>query len=280
MRILITGGSGDLGRPLSRIAASQHEVLATFFRTSHIGGGQAAQLDIRDGDSVLQLVGVFQPDAIIHTVTANHGPDDVGEVDVLGASHIADAAARYSAYLIALSTDMIFDGTRAPYREDAPPAPLSAYAEAKVAMERHIRERCPASLIVRTSLIYDFDRRNRQVSWMIRRIDAGQPVPLFVDEIRQPIWAQNLAKALVELVEVRPLGVLNVAGGEAISRWNYGRALLQTFGFDPDENTLKAQAAELAPQRPRDCSLVLDKAERLLSTPLLSLAEATTFHQG
>ncbi|MCZ7547517.1 MAG: sugar nucleotide-binding protein [Anaerolineae bacterium] len=134
--------------------------------------------------------------------------------------------------------------------------------------------------IVRTSLIYDFTPANRQVGWMAVRIAQGAPVTLFTDEVRQPVWAHNLAGALLELAALTYTGVLHIAGPEPLTRWDYGRALLDAMGLLETARVEPVRAAEVAPDRPRDLTLDLTRARQALQTPLLTIAAARAAWQA
>ena len=272
-KLLITGGSGNLGRPLSALAARTWETTATYYCNPRIGGGTPVRLDMHDREAVIGLVEQISPDVIIHTAASDRS-HDMTIINRLAARHICEAARRTGARLIAISTDMVFDGSHPPYDEYDPPAPLSPYGRVKAENERFLLASYERCLIVRTSLIYDFTPDNRQVSWMLDRIRAGETVPLFVDEIRQPIWAWNLAEILLELAAGDLKGILNAAGPRPLSRWDYGSALLRALGYDPEKVARPVYAAEIAPGRPRDCTLRLDRVRQACKTPLLSLSEA------
>ena len=270
-RIIIIGASGDLGRPLSKLAAEQGwETVGTYLSHPEIGGGQPMPLDICDEAAIKTLFRRFFPDVVIHSAVSERSPD-MGRVIPRGAHIVAEAARSVGARLISLSTDMIFDGRNPPYDEDSSPAPLGDYGEAKVQAEHLTLMAYPAALIVRTSLIYELDPRNRQVSWMLDAIAEGRPVTLFEDEVRQPIWGPNLAEALLELAMLDVRGILNVAGASPISRLDYGSALLAALGYAPKRVAVSVRAAEVAPNRPRNCTMRLDRVCALLSTPLLSV---------
>ncbi len=278
-RLLITGASGDLGRPLSALAAQRWETTGTYFSRAYIGGGNAVRLDLRDRSAVLALVRELRPAVIIHAAASDRSEDMV-TTNLAAARHLAEAAQTVGCRLIALSTDMVFDGRNPPYREEDPPTPLSPYGEVKAANEQMFQALGGDCLVVRTSLIYDLTPENRQVRWMQEAIASGQRVTLFTDEIRQPIWAWNLAEILLELAESEQRGLLNVAGPQAMSRWEYGCALLRALGYSPDEVAVAVRAADVAPQRPRDLTLCLDRARAILKTPLLPLDEALRLAQG
>ncbi len=271
-RLLVTGASGELGRWVSRLGAARWQTTGTFFSRADTGGGEALQLDLRDRDATTALITRVRPDVIIHAAASDRSTEMVA-TNALAAQNVAHAARETDARLIALSTDMIYDGRNPPYREDDPPTPLSDYGRVKADNEQWLLATAGSVLVVRTSLIYDLDPACRQISWMESAIREGRRVTLFIDEVRQPIWARNLAEALLELANGEATGLVNVAGPEPLSRWDYGCRLLRALGYDPARVAEAVRAEEVAPGRPRDLTLALDKARALLRMPLLSLDE-------
>ncbi|MBN1121541.1 MAG: SDR family oxidoreductase [Anaerolineae bacterium] len=272
-RLLITGASGNLGKPLSTAAAERWETIGTYFTNDDTGVGERYQIDLRDRDDTLMMFEAVSPDVIIHTATSDRSEDLTRTIPEV-TNNIVSAAEAVGCRLISLSTDVIFDGTRGPYHEDDPPTPTSPYSAAKAESDRIIINSDADALIVRTSLIYDVDPRNRQLGWMLNRIEKGEKLRLFTDELRQPIWVWNLVDVLLELVINPAAGILNAAGGTIHSRYEFGTALLHTVGIETEGNVEPVLAADISPLRPRNCTLDLTKAKALLRTPLLGLHEA------
>jgi dTDP-4-dehydrorhamnose reductase len=100
----------------------------------------------------------------------------------------------------------------------------------------------------------------------------GRPVRLFTDERRCPIWVETLAAALLELAALEYVGVLHVAGGQALNRYEFGTRLL-CFQRTDLSGIVPTLAAALGLQRPLDCTLDTTKAGRLLKTPLPGVDE-------
>jgi dTDP-4-dehydrorhamnose reductase len=271
-RLLVTGGSGDLGGALCETAlANGWEVHATFLsHPERIRAGYAHYCNLTNPLNVRQVIGDAQPDVIIHTAITEAS---TGYESAIGTA--AELLWRYSpaaARLILLSSDMVFDGRNAPYSENAPTSPLSPYGRAKARMEKS----APAA-IVRTSLIYDFDTRNKQVAWMLAKLRKGERLKLFYDEFRSPIWAVDLSDALLTLADQDVTGMLNVAGPERMSRLELGRNLLNALGYNAD--TYIDAASQVGTGRAPDLTLDISRAKMVLGRSTLTFKQAFEAHK-
>lgn len=276
MRILITGGSGTLGGPLSvRAVASGADVVSTYLtHPDRVCAGRSVRLNLRDREAVRALVHDFHPDVIFHTAVTERSGEGFEEAVRLAGRHMAEAAAEPGARLVALSTDLVFDGSEPLYTEESSPRPHpeSAYGRAKLDAERDILAIYPPALVVRTSLIYDFKPDNAQVDWMLDVIGRGDKLWFYTDQMRCPIWVWNLSDVLLELSETGAAGLLHVVGPECISRYDLGVGLLSALGYDPAQHVIPLPAPD---RYPKVLNLSVDRARALLRrTRLLSLGEA------
>lgn len=268
--LLITGGSGYLGKHLCRHAAETHPVHTTFFHNkTDIAAGTPHLLDVTDAEAVRALVVELSPAAIIHCAAINPGQGNdrrMFAVNHTGTANIAAAAAKIGARLVHVSTDMVHAGTDAPYPPDAPPTPITPYGESKAAAETAIAEIYPAAAIVRTSLIYGLTEPDRGTAGFARRLAAGGTLTLFTDQIRQPVWVETLTKALLALaVDFRDIsGIFNVAGRQALSRAEFGQKMLDWWQIAWRDHTTFGHAADLPHPSPLDLRLDVSKAENLL----------------
>jgi len=267
--MLVTGGSGYLGRWVAELARGGWDVTATYATNpGDLDGVEWRQLDIRDADAVSALVAESSPDVIVHTAALNPGQgNDFEAVNITGTANVANAAAAADARLIHMSTDMVFDGQRGDYREDDPVRPLNDYGRSKAAAEAAVTESGARAVIVRTSLIYGWRPTvARAAQWMIDALDRREFVRLWSDEMRCPIWVESLAAALVELAGLDYTGPLHVAGDEKMSRYEFGVALLRFHHID--RGPVFAVEVPRGRLRPRDCTLDISRARELLETPL------------
>ena len=251
MKLAIVGASGYLGRALVAHAAEQGaEVVATSFsQPARPGPATWARLDLRDAQATESYLSHAGADVVINCAYRQSGPD-CWPVTATGAAAIARVARR----LVHLSSDMIFPGRVAPaYAEDDPPAPVHDYGRAKHAAERAVLSLAPGALVVRTSLIYGGAEPGPQER-LVERALGGEPVTFFTDEIRCPVQVDDLARAILRLVELESTGIYHVAGTDAVSRLEFARLLAGD----------RAAALRGGAQQggdPRPTALVLDTAK-------------------
>src|SRR5258707_9472246 len=131
--VLITGASGMLGRDLMRRFADVGAVGTALSRT----GAGLTRLDLTDHAATAALVRELRPKVIVHAA-AERRPD-VSEKDhaatralnVDATANLGKAARHAGAYVLGISTDYVFDGSKAPYREEDAPHPLNYYGQTK-----------------------------------------------------------------------------------------------------------------------------------------------------
>lgn len=269
----MTGGSSYLGQHLVPLAAAAHTVHYTYHQNQPDLPAPSSPLDVCDETAVGSLVSSFQPDVIIHLAGSNRG-HDMAAVIRLGAGSIVWAAREVGARLIHLSTDSIFAGDAAPYDETAVPTPVNAYGRAKADAEAIVRQH-PNSIIVRTSLIYGLDSMDHGTQWMANALAQGQPVTLFSNQIRNPVWVNSLCTAILELAENSCTGILNVAGRQALSRADFALRMLDYWQIQP-RTTLTVAPSD--GHWPLNCELDLRRAAAVLSTPLPGVDEVLSWN--
>ncbi len=255
MRVLVTGAGGLLGGVVCRTAPDEVEVLGGVRSSPAPDGVRSVALDLTSPDATATIIEAA-PDVVVHCAYGKR------EADVVGATEaVVDACAALGAGLVAMSTDALFDGEHAPYRESDPPSPVTDYGRWKAAAEQLVAVRCPDAAIVRTSLIVHPDPPDHGLRWLAESAARGERVTLFDDELRCPIMAADLATALWELVAMpaeRRRGMWHVAGPRPMSRAELGLLLLDHLGLDADAVQIASQSTVPGP-RPRDVTLSCDR---------------------
>jgi dTDP-4-dehydrorhamnose reductase len=262
-RLLVTGASGYLGGAVVRLAAATGwDAVGTSFS---VPGD--VRVDVRDPGAVRDLVEAVRPDCIVHTAYVQDGPEAWG-TNVGGAANVARFASAAGARLVHVSTDLVFDGRAGrPYREDDPAEPVIEYGRSKAAAETAVAAADPTAVLVRTSLIYGGETPSGHERRIVEVADGGAELAFFTDELRCPVRAGDLARALLALAELEVSGPLHVAGADGVSRHEFACLVAEANGRSSDR-LQTALAAELAPHRPRDCRLDCSRATALLGGPL------------
>jgi dTDP-4-dehydrorhamnose reductase len=251
--VLVTGGAGLVGRHLAVAAPAGVEVHVTWRTAAPPAGVHAHRVELTRADDVGSLLAEVAPDVVIHTAYSMHDRDDV----VTATAEVAAACAATGAALVHLSTDVVFDGTRAPYVEHDPVAPVNDYGRRKVEAEQLARGLVPDVCITRTSLVVALDPPDAGTRRLLDAVTAGDRPTLFRDEVRCPIRAADLAAsiwALVAMDRADRAGTWHLPGPEALTRLELGRRLLAAAGLDPDA-PLDVSARDHPEPRPPDLTL-------------------------
>lgn len=280
-KVLITGCAGMLGSALARrmrdswrVAGLYHDVEpATDMDETH-------RADITDEFLVRKTVARSRPDVIVHCaglVNVDGAEDDftnTREVNALGTRNLVRHAPDETKFVY-ISTDAVFDGERGGYTETDLPGPLNAYAKTKLEGEWFVTQEAPDHIVARTNFFgRHANGKSSFAEWIVSSLEKGSNIRMVTDWFFSPMFVEDLADALVTLMEGEVRGLYHVAGGERCSKHEFGVELARVFGFDSgliqpvhfDQMVFKAR-------RPRDMSLDCGKAAQALGAPLPSYRE-------
>lgn len=284
MRVLVTGAGGLLGGRLARLLHERGlEILAIQRDRPAPYGPRTVSLDLLQGTALERVLDEERAQAVVHAAVL--GRADQCEADPRLAQAVnADLPGRVARLcrerglrLVALSTDLVFDGTRAPYRECDATRPLSVYGRTKRDGEQVVLDASANAVVARVTLVSGRGHGSRgtateSIAWSLRK---GQAVHLFSDEYRTPVDAESLADAVERLLGSPSTGLFNLGGPERLSRHELGLRVARVLGLDPSPIVAARQADHGGPDsRPPDVSLDSSRARRELGWEPLGLDEA------
>ncbi len=248
MRVLITGGTGQLGRALARLVPAGIQVVAL--------GSDVC--DVTDPRAVRSTVETHQPDLVIHCAAmtdvdgCERDSQRAWQVNALGTQHVAATAVETGARLVYISTNYVFDGeAEAPYHEFARPNPISIYGETKLAGEEIVRALCPRHYIVRTAMLYDETGRNF-VNTMLRLARERPALQVVADQFGNPTYAADLAEAIWRLVQHPAYGTYHLVNAGYASWFDWACETLRLAGLSTPVEPIPASAYPRAARPPRN----------------------------
>lgn len=267
MRIFITGGGGLLGSRLSQIALEQGHEVFSGHNNNLPENGIPVKFNLAAESSINKAVSQAQPEVIFHTAALTDVDKCETErnlacqINVRGTKLMAEAAKKSGAFLIYISTDYVFDGSRGMYREEDAVNPISHYGYTKLLGEKY------ANCVARPCVIYGSRPASGKVNfalWIIDKLRKGEKIKIVTDQYISPTLNTNLAGMLLEAGEKRLEGIYHLAGAERISRYDYACRLADIFGLDKSL-IAPSKMAEIGwkAKRPMDSSMDVSKAVHL-----------------
>lgn len=268
-RVLVFGSAGQVGRALAEAAPPAGWKVIALPRQ---------EADITEPTSVERAVKTHQPSYIVNAAAYTAVDKAESEQDVCtrinrdGAGIVARAAATAKVPLFHLSTDYVFDGTKAgPWNEDDAVAPLSVYGASKEAGEQEVRTCTLEHVIIRTSWIFGI-HGNNFVKTMLRLAETRDELRIVADQHGRPTAAADIARALITLAvrlqtkpPQRPWGTFHFAGKRATTWFGFAEAIFdeaeQRGGPRPTVVPISTDGYPTAAKRPTNSVLDCSKIE-------------------
>ena len=276
-KLLVTGASGFLGWNICREAKENWEVHGTVFSNPvKVRGVNIVRIDLTDFKAFKKVFNEIGPDAVIHTAAATSPnycqkhPAESKKINIDAAVNLAGLCADRKIPFVFTSTDLVFDGLNAPYREEDLVCPVNIYGEQKVMAEEGILKRYPSAAVCRLPLMFGDPATDASGFFrsMIKAIKEGDELRLFVDEFRTPVSGQTAARGLLLALE-KAVGLLHLGGKERISRFNFGLLMMDVLNVS-EARLVRCSQKEMKMSAPRapDISLDSSKAFALGYDPL------------
>lgn len=262
MRVLLVGGSGQLGRELQRCKPAEIELLAL----------ASQELDIREPGGVAARVGTFLPQVVINAAAyaaverAESEQEAAFAVNGQGAANLAQAARTVGAYCLQVSTDFVFDGEQSrPYLPTDRTNPLGVYGASKLAGEQLALAAYPEGLaVVRTAWLYSAFGNNF-VTTMLRLMAERETIGVVADQVGTPTWGRGLAEALWQMCCVQPKGIWHWTDAGVASWYDFAVAIqeegLACGLLDREIPVLPINTVDYPTPAKRPSYSVLDKTE-------------------
>jgi dTDP-4-dehydrorhamnose reductase len=260
--VLITGGTGMLGRTLVRRLAGR-QVVALGSR----------DLDVSDARACAAVLAAHRPRVVIHcaAMTAVDRCESESEAawrtNAVGSANIAVACQRHGARLVAISTDYVFRGDLdRPYCEWDATGARTVYGASKCAGEEAVRAHCPDHLIARVAWLYGPGGPSFVHTMLKLGTQGVAPLKVVADQLGNPTSTDAVADALIPLLDEPLAGTVHLTCEGETSWCDFARAIFTARGVTRD--VVACTTAEFLRPAPRPANSRLDKlALRLHGRP-------------
>lgn len=223
MKILITGGKGQLAAELENVLQSDHEVV----------GFSHAQLDVADYAKVQEIVCGNSPDLVIHCAAYTDvdgcelNPEKAYSVNAFGTQNVALASERCGATIVFVSTDYVFDGAKGePYIEFDRANPINIYGKSNYAGEQFVASFNKKHYIVRTAWLFGRFSKSNFVKTVLDLTGDKKEIRVVCDQVGSPTNTYDLSLAIKELIKSERYGLYHVTNEGEVSWYQFTQLIL------------------------------------------------------
>jgi dTDP-4-dehydrorhamnose reductase len=241
--VLITGGTGLLGKGMEETAPAEWGIVGVHQRPYAVEDSRASHLvlDIRDKIAVDRLFKRKKFDIVVHAagiasvdfVEKNYA--ESLESNLVGTLNITSACRRADIPLIYVSTNAVFDGLKPPYHEDDPVNPVNKYGRIKVECERLVQETLKHYTIMRPILMYGWNHavtRPNPATWIYEKLMRGEAVDMVDDITENPLYNIECGRLLWAIAAKPPAGVVHAAGKDSLNRYEFALKVAEVFSLN------------------------------------------------
>lgn len=287
MRVLITGGTGLLGKALIETNKDLHRIWAIYLGNYNVlNNKEVTYFNIDICHSKNALENIFfkaKPEVVVHTAgIANvdycqNYYDKAWYSNVYGTKIIISFCKKYNSKIVFISTNAIFDGKNAPYSEEDIPSPINNYGRMKLEAEEFVKNSGLRYIIVRPILMYGWNNKNERLNsttWLIGKLSNREMVNIVNDIYENPLFNLNCAEVIWALIKLDKEGFYHIAGREVVNRYEFAKAVAEIFCFNQD--LIHPVSSDFFPNlapRPHNTSYSTAKIEKELDIKLLDIKE-------
>lgn len=258
MKFLVTGVTGQLGYDV-RLELLKRGYEEVWTPTS-------SELDITSAEVVREKVLAFGPDVIIHCAAytavdkAEEDRESCYAVNVEGTRHLVEAAEAVGAKIIYISTDYVFDGSKAGvYEVDDKACPVNYYGETKWLGEELVRKYAN-HVIVRISWVFGVNGKNF-VKKMLELAESKKELGVVCDQIGSPTYTEDLARLLVEMAVSSRCGTYHATNEGYCSWYEFAKYIFEVNEVEMTVNEVLTKDYKTAAKRPINSRLDKSKLE-------------------
>lgn len=251
-RVLVTGAMGQLGLSLRDIQKDFQNLELDFTNKDQIDITQSIQ--VKKAFETGNFDYCINCAAFTNVEQAEKSPEKAFKVNAEAVKNLALVCKQYSAALIHISTDYVFDGVKGvPYTIDDRPNPINQYGKSKWEGEKYVQEIMEEYYIVRTSWLYHKKYGKNFYRTILEKAKRGEELRITDEQVGCPTNAANLANYVLKLVSNKNqhYGIYHFTDGKAMSWYGFALNILAENGLKNTTNIVKDNNYRSFARRPK-----------------------------
>jgi dTDP-4-dehydrorhamnose reductase len=255
MRILITGGRGQLGNDCQAVLKVCGEVHAV----------DLPECDLTREADVRLVLGRTAPEVVVNCAAFTNVDacetqrETARQVNGDVPGFLARACVASGARLIQISTDYVFDGAKPvpqAYVETDPTGPVSWYGQTKLEGERAVQASGAHHAILRTAWLYGRTGRNFLKAILRKAVhQPDEPLRVVNDQFGSPTWSFRLALQIRRVIETQAGGLFHATAEGYTSWYEFARFFLDEMAVPHRVEPCLAAEYPRPARRPRNSIL-------------------------
>lgn len=288
-RILITGGTGLLGKALISTAPENYKIGITHLHDVESDVLKSAfpyKASLDNPEDMVRAIKDFKPNIVFHTAgmgsvdEAEKNQDYARKINLEILNPLIESINSLNAVTVFISSNAVYNGENPPYSEKAEQEAVNYYGKLKILAEKYVRENANDYIIVRPILMYGWPQRGRRdnpFSWIVKKLKNKEPLKLVNDTITMPLLDRDCANVCWKSLSFSKED-FNIAGSEQITFYDFGRAIAKEYGFDSSLLTpVGSDAFPTIAKRPKDTSYDISKVKQLLGIHPVGVEEGIRY---
>lgn len=279
-KYLVLGANGLIGRAVGKQLEGKYEWFGTYHKRKEPG---LINVDLTAVNTLKEIFSEKRPNCVVNCTGLAGGvdfcennPDLAREFHLKANILTGELCEKYDSRMVLISTDYVFDGKNAPYKEEDEPNPLNVYGRLKFEAEKWLINNVSKPTIVRTTNVFGWDPETVTPNYIMSLYMAIKDnkqfkAPSFL--WGNPTYVDDLASGIIELCSNEIDGVFHIVGSSFINRYAWAKKTCRIAGWDESLVIEMNNIPDNMVPRPLKSNLCADKFRSFCKTKLSDVEE-------
>ncbi|MBU5592813.1 NAD(P)-dependent oxidoreductase [Clostridium sp. MSJ-4] len=254
MKILISGGNGNIGSYLTKDLSSEHEIYSF----------TKADFDVCNKDIIHNIISKIEPDMVIHCAAitdidyCEFNQCVAYSTNTIGSLNIASICSKFDIPLLYLSSNYVYGNYKSnPYIESDQCSPINIYGKTKLEGENLIRTLCNKFFILRTSWV--IGGNNCPIKRILKNSSS---IVLCSEEITNITYIKDLSEFIKLIIKTDNYGIYNLCNKGFTSKYDIVNSLIKNLEYNKKTIKIPGDYITSAAPRPSFSAINCDTLEK------------------